>query len=130
MRRLFQESRGTILGIRMMQFDIVILMLGSNDLKENFHLSASEIADGAGVLVETIQSFTAEKQGYVPKIVLRSPPEIGEGITVSLITKLDEHPDWDDEEVADDVLVVCQYFTDFLTYRVKKSGTNIKYTLD
>ena len=52
MRKLFQESRGTILGIRMMQFDIVILMLGSND------------------------------------------------------------------------------FTDFLTYRVKKSGTNIKYTRD
>ena len=63
--------------------DIVIMMLGSNDLKENFHLSASEIADGAGVLVETIRSFTAEKQGYVPKIVLISPPEIGEGITAS-----------------------------------------------
>ena len=63
--------------------DIVIMMLGSNDLKENFHLSASEIADGAGIMVETIQSFTAEKQGYVPKIVLISPPEIGEGITAS-----------------------------------------------
>lgn len=34
-------------------------------------------------MVETIQSFTAEKQGYVPKIVLISPPEIGEGITAS-----------------------------------------------
>ena len=63
--------------------DIVILMLGSNDLKSNFGLSASEIADGAGVLVETIQSFTEEKQGFVPSIVLISPPEIGEGITDS-----------------------------------------------
>ena len=63
--------------------DIVILMLGSNDLKSNFGLSAAEIADGAGVLVETIQSFTAEKQGVVPKIVLISPPEIGFGIRTS-----------------------------------------------
>ena len=60
--------------------DIVILMLGSNDLKETFHASAEEIADGAGVLVKTIQEFTEEKQEFVPKIVLVSPPEIGEGI--------------------------------------------------
>ena len=63
--------------------DIVILMLGSNDLKSCFKLSAEEIADGAGKLVETIQGFTADKQGFVPGIVLVSPPEIGEGITTS-----------------------------------------------
>ena len=60
--------------------DIVILMLGSNDLKDTFHLSAQQIADGAGVLVEVIKSFTAEKQGFEPKIILVSPPRIGEGI--------------------------------------------------
>ena len=60
--------------------DVVILMLGSNDLKSNFHLGASDIADGAGVLVKTIQSFTEEKQGFKPVIILVSPPEIGHGI--------------------------------------------------
>lgn len=60
--------------------DIVILMLGSNDLKETFHLTAREIADGAGTLVDVIRSFTAEKQGFVPTIILVSPPEIGKGI--------------------------------------------------
>ncbi|MBR6228562.1 MAG: acylhydrolase, partial [Eubacterium sp.] len=60
--------------------DIVILMLGSNDLKETFHASPAGIADGAGVLVKTIQEFTQEKQGFVPKIILVSPPEIGEDI--------------------------------------------------
>ena len=60
--------------------DIVILMLGSNDLKETFHLTAREIADGAGTLVDVIRSFTAEKQGFVPTIILVSPPEIGTGI--------------------------------------------------
>lgn len=60
--------------------DIVILMLGSNDLKETFHLTAQEIADGAATLVDVIKEFTQEKQGYIPKIILVSPPEIGVGI--------------------------------------------------
>ena len=62
--------------------DIVVMMLGSNDLKETFHASPEQIAEGAGVLVETIQTFTREKQGFEPKIVLVCPPEIGEGITL------------------------------------------------
>jgi lysophospholipase L1-like esterase len=60
--------------------DIVVLMLGSNDLKDTFHLTAKEIADGASILVEVIRDFTQEKQGYIPKIILVSPPEIGVGI--------------------------------------------------
>lgn len=63
--------------------DIVILMLGSNDLKEAFHASAEEIAGGAATLVDTIQDFTVEKQGFAPQIILVSPPEIGEGICAS-----------------------------------------------
>ena len=63
--------------------DIVVMMLGSNDLKETFHASPKEIAEGAGVLVETIRNFTMEKQGFIPGIVLISPPEIGEGIADS-----------------------------------------------
>ena len=63
--------------------DIVILMLGSNDLKATFHLTAREIADGAAVLVDVIRTFTEEKQGFIPKIILVSPPEIGKGIKSS-----------------------------------------------
>ena len=63
--------------------DIVILMLGSNDLKETFHVSASEIAQGAGMLVDVIKEFTALKQGFVPKIILVSPPQIGDKIADS-----------------------------------------------
>ncbi len=66
--------------------DIVILMLGTNDLKEVFHLSASEIAENVGILVDTIQSFTAEKQGFIPKIVLVSPPHIGEDMLNSVFS--------------------------------------------
>lgn len=63
--------------------DIVILMLGTNDLKEIFHASAQEIAENAGRLAAVIQEFTAEKQGSVPQIILVSPPRIGPGITSS-----------------------------------------------
>lgn len=64
--------------------DIVIMMLGSNDLKRSFCLSAKEIAAGAETLVEVIQDFTQEKQGFVPQIILVSPPEIGPGIADSV----------------------------------------------
>ena len=64
--------------------DIVIMMLGSNDLKEIFHLTAGQIADGAGQLIDVIQTFTAEKQGFIPQIILVSPPEIGTGIRSSV----------------------------------------------
>ena len=60
--------------------DVVILMLGSNDLKEYFHASAEQIAGGAGRLVDVIKEFTRVKQGFIPQIFLVSPPEIGEGI--------------------------------------------------
>ena len=63
--------------------DIVILMLGSNDLKETFHASAEQIAYGAATLVNVIHSFTREKQGFPPQIILVSPPQIGEGICFS-----------------------------------------------
>ncbi len=63
--------------------DIVILMLGTNDLKEKFHASVEEIAGGAATLVDVIRQFTVEKQGFEPQIILVSPPEIGEGICAS-----------------------------------------------
>ena len=63
--------------------DIVIMMLGSNDLKEVFHVTPEQIAAGAARLVDEIREFTAEKQGFVPEIILVSPPEIGEGIRTS-----------------------------------------------
>ncbi|MBQ9232976.1 MAG: SGNH/GDSL hydrolase family protein [Lachnospiraceae bacterium] len=63
--------------------DYIIMMLGSNDLKDTFRASAMDIAAGAGVLVKDIIDFTEVKQGYVPIIILVSPPEIGDGITDS-----------------------------------------------
>ena len=63
--------------------DLVILMLGTNDLKYYFHATAEDIGKNVEKLVEVIQSFTEEKQGFQPKIILVSPPEIGTGIASS-----------------------------------------------
>ena len=60
--------------------DYIILMLGSNDLKTYFHLTAAEIADGAEVLVETIKSFAPTQQEYQPKIILVAPALIGDDL--------------------------------------------------
>ena len=59
------------------------MMLGSNDLKDFFHASAEDIASGAETLIKDIIEFTENKQRFVPKIILVSPPEIGEGINDS-----------------------------------------------
>ncbi|MCR5178128.1 MAG: acylhydrolase, partial [Lachnospiraceae bacterium] len=48
-----------------------------------FHLSAKQIAEGTGRLVDVIKSFLQEKQGYIPEIILVSPPEIGSDISSS-----------------------------------------------
>lgn len=63
--------------------DLVILMLGTNDLKQYFHASAETIGKNAETLVNVIQTFTEEKQGYQPAVILVSPPEIGSGIAAS-----------------------------------------------
>lgn len=60
--------------------NIVILMLGSNDLKNVFHASATDIAAGAEYLVDIIRAFTEEKQGFIPEIILCSPIHIGSNV--------------------------------------------------
>lgn len=57
--------------------DLVIMMLGSNDLKSYFHASAEDIARGYERLVEIIEEFTLVKQGFQPKIVVVAPPALG-----------------------------------------------------
>ncbi len=57
--------------------DLVILMLGSNDLKAWLKQTAEQIAASAGALAERILSFSEKTQGFAPKLILVSPPRIG-----------------------------------------------------
>ena len=63
--------------------DMVILMLGTNDMKKQYHATATDIASGAEKLVDIIQTFTKVKQEYCPEILLVSPPHLRAGISHS-----------------------------------------------
>lgn len=56
--------------------DSVIVMLGTNDLKDRFCVSAYEIAKSAGRLVQMIQASDAGPQGAAPNVLLIAPPPI------------------------------------------------------
>jgi lysophospholipase L1-like esterase len=57
--------------------DLVILMLGTNDLKARFGLSAFDIAASAGVLVDLIQrNTTYPGDSKTPQVLLIAPPPI------------------------------------------------------
>ena len=56
--------------------DLVIVMLGTNDLKDRFCVSAFEIAKSAGRLVKMVQASDAGPQGSAPKVLLVAPPPI------------------------------------------------------
>jgi len=57
--------------------DLVIIMLGTNDLKKRFSVSAYDIAGGAGVLVDIVNKSAAGRMGKTPKVLLLAPPPLG-----------------------------------------------------
>jgi len=57
--------------------DLAILMLGSNDLKVRFSVSAFDVAESAGVLVDAIQNSGTGPNGTAPAILLVAPPKVG-----------------------------------------------------
>jgi len=65
--------------------DLVIIMLGTNDMKERYNLPACDIAKGAGIIAKMILDITAEKSSTnIPsKVLLVSPIYIGKTITES-----------------------------------------------
>jgi lysophospholipase L1-like esterase len=58
--------------------DLVIIMLGTNDLKYRFAASALNIANSAGVLVKIVQRSKVGANGTTPKVLLMAPPPIRE----------------------------------------------------
>lgn len=56
--------------------DLVVLMLGTNDLKRRFSLSAYDIAQGVGVLLRAISYSKAGREGEPPRVLLMAPPPV------------------------------------------------------
>jgi len=60
--------------------DLVIIMLGTNDLKSRFGVSACDISVGAGVLVELALASKSGDLWGTPMVLLVSPIHIGDNI--------------------------------------------------
>ena len=58
--------------------DLVVLMLGTNDLKTMFNVPAADIANGVAVLVKMILQSDASPEGKAPRVLLVAPPAIGD----------------------------------------------------
>ncbi len=58
--------------------DLVIILLGTNDLKARFSLTAVDIANGAGMLVKMVQRSNAGPGAKAPRVILIAPPPIKE----------------------------------------------------
>lgn len=56
--------------------DLVILMLGTNDLKARFSLTALDVALGAERLIQAIQSSVWGADGKAPAVLLAAPPPV------------------------------------------------------
>ena len=57
--------------------DLVIIMLGTNDLKKRFSVTPQDIAEGAGVLVDMVKQSGCGRNGHPPKVLLLAPPPLG-----------------------------------------------------
>lgn len=54
--------------------DLIIIMLGTNDLKVRFNQPASEVAMGIGCLVHDIRELAPGPKGKPPEIMIVAPP--------------------------------------------------------
>lgn len=66
--------------------DLVILMLGTNDMKQRFHLLPVDIAYGAAELGKLVEHYDYGPGYPVPKVLLISPIHLAEGIETSVFT--------------------------------------------
>lgn len=66
--------------------DLVIIMLGTNDLKQRFRLPASDIAEAAGSLVKMAHQSQAGPDGQAPAVLLVSPIAVAAEITSAEIS--------------------------------------------
>jgi lysophospholipase L1-like esterase len=81
---VFEDPLGDKAGIRHLEpvlmsaapITLVLVLLGTNDLKTRFAASAYEIAEGAGLIVDRIRASRAGVGGAPPQVLLIAPPPV------------------------------------------------------
>lgn len=57
--------------------DLMILMLGTNDLKHRFGMSAFDIGANVATLLGLVKQSTSSAAGGAPQVLLMAPPPVG-----------------------------------------------------
>lgn len=65
--------------------DLLILMLGTNDLKERFHMTAGNIAKGVEVLVQKAKQMSVWRE--MPHILVVAPAPVGEEYRLTAVAE-------------------------------------------
>jgi lysophospholipase L1-like esterase len=81
---VFEDPLGDLAGIRHLgpvldsaaPVDVVVIALGTNDLKTRLSASAYEIAEGAGMLVDRVLASDAGPGERAPGVLLVAPPPL------------------------------------------------------
>jgi lysophospholipase L1-like esterase len=60
--------------------DLIIIMLGTNDLKARFNQPPSEVAMGIGCLIYDVKELIPGPKGSVPEIMIVAPPPMQDDI--------------------------------------------------
>ena len=68
--------------------DLVIIMLGTNDAKIRFQMTARTIAEAQMQLVRLCRIYGAGPDGNPPKVLLVAPPPIGENVMDTLFADI------------------------------------------
>jgi lysophospholipase L1-like esterase len=61
--------------------DLVVVMLGSNDLKTCFRRDAATVAGALHGYVDDVATYVTDRDGRTPRILLMSPIQLDDGIT-------------------------------------------------
>lgn len=66
--------------------DLVIISLGTNDMKSRFNVLPADIANGAGQLVQMVKEYDYGVGYTIPQVLLIAPIELGENVEHSIYT--------------------------------------------
>lgn len=75
--------------------DCVVIMLGTNDLKRRYHVSAGDLAEGLREYLRTILNPFQWEGSVVPKVLVASPILVGE----DLGRREEPYGSWDENSV-------------------------------
>lgn len=85
--------------------DLVVLMLGTNDLKHRFGLSPFDIAAGVGMLISVIQQTPCGSGNAAPPILLVAPPMV---VSLSILADLFEGAETKSKELSPHYHVIAE----------------------